>query len=429
MALGQNEAVILGGARTPFLETAGAFRDMMAHELGAYAIAAAIERVGFAPANIDFVSMGIVVHEIETTNVAREAMLGAGIPSRVPAYTTSMAGLSPNIAVSNLADMIRLGRSQFAIAGGMETFSDVPIRLSPKLRRLAMTLRQARTARERLAALSSLRPTDFAFDIPRGQDFTTKQTMGVSTEAMVRRYPVTRVEADRYALQSHHRALASHNWHAEDIAPVPGPQGEQIALDNTPRTGMSLEKLARLKPAFDPKGVVTPGNSSRFTDGAAALVLANRAAAEKAGQTPLAIIRDVVFAGVEDMASEMLLGPAMAIPPLLVRNKLSVDDVAVFELHEAFAAQILVNQQCLASEAFAQKRLGLQRAVGAIPEDRLNIHGGSLALGNPFAATGVRLLLTASRRLEQSGEKFAIVSSCAGGGLGAALLLENPTPH
>lgn len=422
----QTEAVILGGVRTAFLETAGAYRQMMAHELGGHAIAGALSRVGLEAAHVDLVAMGIVVHEIETTNVAREAMLAAGIPSRVPAYTTAMAGLSPNMAVSNITDGIRLGRVRFAVAGGMETFSDVPIRLSPRIRRLAMTLRQSRSLRQRLRALAALRFRDLALDIPRGADFTTKQTMGESTEAMVRRYPVSREDADRFALHSHHRALDAAAWHAQDILPLVGHDGLLVTKDNTPRADITAEKLARLKPVFDNAGVVTAGNASRFTDGAAVVVLAERKASETAGYEPMAVVRDAVFTGVDDLANEMLLGPAMAIPPLLQRNGIGVDDVAVFELHEAFAAQILVNQHCLGSTAFARQRLGVDQAVGRIPSDRLNIYGGSLALGNPFAATGARLILNASRRLRECGEKFAVVSSCAGGGLGAALLLENP---
>lgn len=421
--------VIVAGVRTPFLETAGAYRNMMAHELGAAAMAGLLQRALWDPAHLDIVAMGIVVHEINTTNVAREAMLGAGVPSTVPAFTTSMAGLSPNMAVTNVCDMIRAGRISAAVAGGMETFSDMPIRLSARMRRLLMQLRQARSTKARLKALAGLRPADFTLDIPKSADFTTGQTMGASVEAMARRYPVTREEVDRFALQSHQRALRSiaDGWHAADIVAVSTPDGASVSADNSPRADMTAAGLARLKPVFDQdRGIVTAASASRFTDGAAALLMTSQARAESAGVAPLAIVRDSHFAGVADMHHEMLLGPAMAIPPLLQRHGLRMDDVAVFEWHEAFAAQILVNQRCLASDEFARQRLGLDHAPGAVPEDRLNIHGGSLALGNPFAATGARLLLNAARRLQESGERYAVVSSCAGGGLGTAILLEHP---
>lgn len=421
--------VIVGGARTPFLDTAGAYSELMAHELGAQAIRGAIEHCALPADKLDMVAMGIVLHEVETTNVTREAMLSAGLSSRIPAFTTAMAGLSPNIAVSALSNMIRLGQIEFALAGGMETFCDVPIRLSSGLRRTAMRLRQARTGQQRLKALKRLRPRDLALDIPKGTDFTTGMTMGESTEAMRRRYPVSREAADRYALRSHQRAVeaADAGWHARDICPVALDQGGTIEQDNSARRNLDLADLARLKPLFDPKtGVVTAGNASRFTDGAAALVLASQTAAERAGLPALAVVRDCHFSGVSDLQHEMLLGPAMTIPRLLERNRLSMDDIAVFEVHEAFAAQILINQQCLASDVFVREHLDLPRAPGAMPEERLNIHGGSLALGNPFAATGARLLLTAARRLNDTHERYALVSSCAGGGLGAAILLENP---
>lgn len=419
------QTVIVSGARTAFLETAGAFSELMPHQLGAAAIKGVMQRSGLPVEKVGMVAMGIVVHEIETTNVAREAMLSAGMSSRTPAFTTAMAGLSPNVALASLTDMIRQGRFDFAIAGGMETFSDVPIRLSPGIRRLAMRLRQARTSRERLQAIRRLRPSDFSLDLPAGADFTTGMTMGQSTEAMARLYPVSREDSDTFTLRSHQRAVASaDSWHRADIVPV----GKlDIRADNTPRSSISAEKLAALPPVFDRKsGIITAGSSSRFTDGAAALLLAERKAAEKAGMEPQAIVRDFQFSGVPSLEEHMLLGPAMSIPVLLERNGLGISDIGVFELHEAFATQLLVNQRCLASADFARKELGLKKACGSIPEERLNIHGGSLALGNPFAATGARLLWTASRRLQAEKQRYAVVSSCAGGGLGTAILLENP---
>lgn len=424
-----NTPAILGGARTPFLDTAGAYANLMAYELGARAIVGVLDKTGVDTRKLDMVSMGIVLHEVETPNVAREAMLAAGLSSRTPAYTTSMAGLSPNMAVSSLADMIALGRIELGIAGGMESFSDVPIRLSQNVRRQAMKIRQSRSTRERLKALASLRLGDLALDIPKGTEYTTRKTMGEITEVMVRKFPVTRDDCDRFALQSHQRAVQAmeKGWLAADIVPVKLNGRDPITEDNSPRADITAGKLASLKPAFDKhRGIITPGNASRFTDGAAALLLGSLGAAEKNGLEPLAIVRDCLFTGVENLHDEMLLGPAMAIPQLLTRHKIGVDDVDIWEIHEAFAAQILVNQACLASDEFARDRLGLKRAVGPIPEERLNIWGGSLALGNPFSATGGRLLMTAARRLQATRARYAVVSSCAGGGLGTAILLENP---
>lgn len=428
MSRHQQLPAILGGARTPFLDTAGAYADLMTYELGAKAIKGLVEKSGVDADRIDMVSMGIVLHEVENTNVAREAMLAAGLSSSIPSYTTAMAGLSPNIGVANLCDMITLGRIDLALAGGMENFSDVPIRLSQNVRRSAMKLRQSRTTRDKLKVLGRLRLSDLALDIPKSEDFTTRKTMGELTEAMVQKYPVSREDCDRFALQSHQRALQAiaDGSFDPDIVSVEVNGYDPVTTDNSPRKGISLEKLGSLKPAFNKQsGVITAGNASRFTDGAAALLLGSLGAAEAQGLEPLAVVRDYKFTGVDDLHTEMLLGPAMAIPQLLQNNQLSMEDIDVWEVHEAFAAQLLVNQACLADDVFCKERFGLPKALGAMPEDKLNIWGGSLALGNPFAATGGRLLMTAARRLQESGKRYAVVSSCAGGGLGTAILLEN----
>lgn len=424
-----NMPAILGGARTPFLDTAGAYSELMTHELGAKAIAGAVERSGIDPSIIEMVAMGVVLHEVETTNIAREAMLTAGLSSTIPAYTTSMAGLSPNVAVATLSDMIRLGRIDIAVAGGMENFSDVPIRLSRNIRRMAMKIRQARDGRQRLKALAAFRPSDLKLDIPTSSDFTTGQTMGQSTEATIRKYSVSRDASDQFALRSHQLAVQalSNGAAAQDIIPVSLANGITVSADNTPRSELCIEKLAGLKPVFDREnGIITAGNASRFTDGAASVLLGSVAAAEQHNLEVLALIVDVQFSGVPSLDTDMLLGPAMTIPKLLSKNGLTMDDISVFEVHEAFAAQVLANQQCLASNDFSREHLGLSSAPGSMPQERLNCWGGSLAFGNPFAATGIRLLLNATRRLQAEQGQYAIVSSCAGGGLGAAILLENP---
>lgn len=421
--------VILRGARTPFMETAGAYARLMSYELGGRAIAGLVEKTGIDAARVDVVAMGTVVHEVETTNVARECMLNAGLPSTIPAFTLSMAGLSPNVAVGTVCDMIALGRAELAIAGGTETFSDPPLRARQALRRGLMKLNQDPSAKNALRVLGTLRPRDLLPEMPSASDFTTKMTMGACTEAMVKKFGVARQDSDRYAARSH--ALAVQAWeqgrYAEDIVPVQVQgRGEPVTRDDSMRPDTNAEKLARLKPVFDREsGIVTAGNASRLTDGAGALLLSSLGAARRLKLEPQAVVRDYVLAGVDDLFSEMLLGPAMAIPKLLQRNGLSMDDIDVWELHEAFASQILANQACLASADFAREVHGLSQAFGAIPEDKLNTWGGSLALGNPFAATGVRLLTTATRRLQQEKKRYAVVSSCAGGGLGAAILLEN----
>lgn len=421
--------VIVRGLRTPFLNSGGVYSELYDHELAALPLKSILEKTGVAAKQVEIVTMGMVVQDVETTNVAREAMLTAGYPSTIPAYTVSMAGVSPAMGVMNVCDMIALGRVDIAVAGGSENFSDLPIRMPRNVRKRAVKLATAKTTAQRLKILAGLRPSDLIPEPPSGVDLTTGMNMGTSCEAMVQRFGVTRAQADAYAARSHQSAVAA--WQAghydDDVIPVTTASGRTALRDDSMRPDTSEEKLAKLKPSFDKKnGIITAGNASGFTDGAAALLLMSNKAAKQQALEPLAIVRDYVVAGVTDMHTEMLLGPAMSIPRLLAQNRLSMDDIDVFELHEAFAAQILANQQALSDDTFAQTELGLDKASGPIPLDKFNLWGGSVALGNPFAATGGRILATAARRLQAEQARYAVVSTCAGGGLGAALLLENP---
>lgn len=422
--------VLVAGARTAFLESAGAYSPLYSYELGAHAIAGLVKKVpALDTSELGLVVMGTVLHEINTTNVAREAMLAAGLPSRVPAYTVAMAGISPNVGVFNLCDQVLTGRLDAGIAGGTENFSDVPIRLGRGVRRAAMRARQAKTAGERFSALRMIGLRDLGLDLPASADFTTGLSMGQATEAMRRKFGASREAGDAFAAMSHQRAVAAIDAgrYASQLVTVTIEGVAHDFVDNTPRRDATVEKLARLSPVFDrEQGVVTAGNASRFTDGAGALLVGSRGWARQRGLGELAVIRDYQLTGVDSLHEEMLLGPAMSIPRLLARNGLAFADIGVWEIHEAFATQVLVNRQCMASAAFVRERFGDGVPHGEIPLETLNTWGGSLSLGNPFAATGVRLLLTAAQRLQESGARYAVVSTCAGGGLGAAVLLENP---
>ncbi len=420
--------VIVRGVRTPFLNSGGAYSDFYDYELAALPLKCILEKTGVAAKQVEIVTMGMVVQDVETTNVAREAMLTAGYPSTIPAYTISMAGVSPAMGVMNVCDMIALGRIDIAVAGGSENFSDLPIRMARNVRKRAVKLATAKSTGQKLKILAGLRPKDIIPELPSGVDLTTNMNMGTACEAMVQRFGVTRAQADAYAARSHQSAGAA--WQAghydDDVMSVTNNSGSTVTCDDSMRPDTTEEKLAKLTPSFDKKnGVITAGNASGLTDGSAALLLMSSEAARQHQLTPMAIVRDYQITGVTDMHTEMLLGPTMSIPRLLARNGLSMDDIDVFELHEAFAAQILANQQALSDDKFAQTELGLDKACGPIPIEKLNPWGGSVALGNPFAATGGRILATAARRLQAEQARYAVVSTCAGGGLGAAMLLEN----
>lgn len=430
MSNAKNKVVIIAGVRTPFLDSGGAYSPLMTYQLGGRAITGLLQKTGVEPTAIGMVTMGTVLHEVETSNVAREAMIDAGLPATIPAFTTSMAGLSASVGFCNLVDMIALGRIEAGIAAGTESFSDIPLRLSQKIRRAAMKLRQNSSAVNILKHLGSLRPKDLVPVMPTGTDFTTGKVMGVCAEAMVKKFKVQREECDAYTVRSHTLAVKAQQdgRFKEAVVPVHIPELKlTVTEDDTPRADCTLDKVRGMKPIFDKQqGAITAAGSSRFTDGAAALLVTSADAAKRLGLKPKAIVLDYHLAGVKDLHTEMLLGPAVSIPTLLQRNGLSMADIDVWELHEAFAAQILANLNCMQDTQFADEYYG-GKAPGALPLEKLNAWGGSLSLGNPFAATGIRLLTTAADRLIAEGKRYAVVSSCAGGGLGAAILLENTT--
>lgn len=423
------QAVLLDGIRTPFLKSHGAFRSWHAHDLGREAVAALLERGGMARDEMELVVMGSVLQEPKTSNVAREISLGAGLAHDVPAFTTTLACISANVAITSVVEQIRGGHVDVGIAGGVETFSDPPIRLSRALRQTLVDLQKARGPKDWLTLFRRLQPKDIRLDIPSAVEFSTGLTMGQSCERFAKTWSISREACDAFALQSHRRAATAwaQGLYEHEVHPVQvPPQMETYAQDNGPRGDSNLETLARLRPAFDSEfGVLTAASSSFFSDGGAALLLCSESRAEEMGQTPLARVRDYLYrAG--DPLEELLLGPALTIPLLLERNGLRGEDVEVWEIHEAFAAQVLANLEAMRSAQFLETRLGRKLAPIEIPPEQLNAWGGSLSIGHPFGATGARLLLTAARRLQYERKRFAIVSGCAAGGQGNAILIENP---
>ena len=419
--------VLIDGVRTPFLRSNGAYTPLMSHDLGRAAIAGLISKTGIDPQEIEQVIMGTVLHEVNTPNVARESMLGAGLRETTPAYTVSMACISSNLSSTNICDMIRLGHIEAAIAGGVDTCSDPPLRLSKNLRQGLARLQKAKSRGDYLKEIVKLSFKDLLPDVPSITEYSTGESMGLGCERLAKRAGVTREESDHFAARSHQ--LAAKAWKdgviQENIAPVYLPPSmAPIWEDNGPRGDTTEEKLNLLRAAFDKTfGIVTAGNSSFLTDGASAVLFMSDKKAQQLKYEPLAIIRDYVYrAG--DPLNELLLGPALTIPVLLEKNGLTADDIDVWELHEAFASQIVGNLKLMDSKEFATERLGLKKALGQIPLEKVNIWGGSLSLGHPFGATGGRLLTTAARRLNMFGGRYAVVSGCAAGGHGSAILLE-----
>lgn len=419
------EVVFIDGGRTPFLRSGTDFKKLTAYDLGRLAIAGLVSKTKLDGSLIDRVFFGNVVQDINTSNVAREASLAADLPDNIPATTVSMACISSNMALTMAKDTIETGNAKAVIAGGVEVLSDIPIRFRKKFRRKLLETQKYKSPVDYLKFFKGLSPSDLLPEIPSISEYSTGETMGQSSDKMAAKYDISREEQDAYALRSHMLASQSKEQLSREIFPVSINNGEKIIdSDNGIRGDSTPEKLASLKPAFNkPHGTATAGNSSFLTDGASAGLIMEKEYAIKNGYKPKAILRSYSYVA-KKPGDELLIGPAFAIPRVLDDMNLNLDDIDVFEFHEAFAGQMLTILKALASEDFAKDRLGRKKAVGKVPYDALNNYGGSLSIGHPFAATGMRMVTTAANRLIDSGGKYALIAACAAGGQGHAMIVE-----
>jgi acetyl-CoA acyltransferase len=419
---------VLDGCRTPFLRSGSEFRDMTAIDLGTLAVRELLTRTGVDGSAVDEVVYGTVVHSVQAPNIAREVMLRAGIPPEVPAYTVSRACASSNQAITAGAEQIALGQADVVIAGGAESLSDIPILVSKPLRDRLMAASKARSLGGRLKAFAGFRPGELAPITPAIAEPSTGETMGESAERMAKENGITREAQDRWALRSHElaaRGTADGRLTAE-ITPVYLPPRYEtvVQTDNGIREDSSMEKLAALRPVFDRKyGTVTAGSSSPLTDGGSAVLLMGEERAKAEGREPLGYIRSWAYAALAP-SDQLLQGPAFAVPRALDRAGLTMADIDLWEMHEAFAAQVLSNLQWLDSDTFARDRLGRSQKVGILPEDRINVTGGSIAIGHPFGATGARLTVTLLNEMKRRGVGLGLISVCAAGALGFAMVVE-----
>ncbi len=419
--------VLVDGCRIPFLKSGTDYNDLMAYDLGRMAIQGLLARNNVDPKTIDRVIMGSVIQEVRTSNVARESALGAGIPNTVPAFTVAMACISSNQAITSGMDLIRSGQAKIIIAGGTETMSDIPVRFKKKFRQNILAARKYKSPLEFLKFFKGLGIKDFLPELPAIAEFSTGETMGKSADRMAARFGISRNDQDEFAMRSHHLAAKATAEGLLDEELIPAkipPKFSVVEHDNGFRADTSMERLAKLRPAFiKPHGTITAGNASFLTDGASASLIMEEQTALALGLTPKAYLRAYNFVSC-DPGEELLLGPAYATPKVLDAMNLSLEDIDVFELHEAFAGQVLAVLAALDSDDFAKNSLGKDSKIGAIPMDKLNTLGGSLSIGHPFGATGVRLVTTAANRLIREGGKYALVTACAAGGQGHAIILE-----
>jgi acetyl-CoA acyltransferase len=425
--MSDRRVAVVAGCRTPFARSGTVFRDLNAVDLGKACVRELLERTEVEPASVGTVVMGQVVPSVRAPNLAREVGLGAGLPKEVPAHTVNRACASASQAIADVAAEIRLGHLDVGIAGGAECLSDVPIPLSRRLARALVEAQRARSLGARLGVLSKLRPRDLVPEWPAVAEPSTGLTMGQSAEKMAKENGITREEQDRIAFASHRDGWAATEdgrLPQETCAVFVPPRYEAVSGDNLLRRDTSLEALAALPPAFDKRyGSVTAGNSSSLTDGAAAVLLMAEDRARAEGREPLAFIRSWAVAAV-DPGGQLLMGPALAVPKALERAGVELSEVDLIEMHEAFAAQVASNIQALESAAWARERLGRSKPVGTVDRDRLNVCGGSIALGHPFGATGARLVTTLANEMKRRGAKLGLVSVCAQGGMGFAMVLE-----
>jgi len=418
---------IVAGVRTPFAKAGTAFRSISAIDLGKLCVAELLQRTNLDGKEVQALVFGTVVPSVLAPNIAREVSLLPLLPKGINAYSVSRACASANQAITDAADQIALGQLDVAIAGGSESLSNIPILHAQGFADALVLASKAKSLPARLRALSRIRPRDLVPVTPAIAEPSTGETMGQSAEKMAKLNAIAREEQDHFALRSHRLAAAgtSDGRLTAEIMPVYVPPKFESVLtsDNGIREDTSYEQLAALKPVFDRKyGSVTAGNSSPLTDGGACVLLMNEEKAKSLGYTPLGIIKSYAYAAL-DPGEQLLQAPVLAAPVALKRAGLTLKDIDLVEMHEAFAAQVLSNLKGFESKWWAE-RAGFSQPVGEVDRAKLNVMGGSIAIGHPFGATGARITTTLLNELRRRGGQFGLMTVCTAGGMGFAMVVE-----
>lgn len=423
---GERIAVVTG-LRTPFAKQATAYHGVPAVDLGKLVVGEMLARMELDPALIEQVVFGQVVQMPEAPNIAREIVLGTGMCVTTDAYSVSRACATSFQAVANVTESIMAGAIDIGIAGGADSSSVLPIGVSKRLARALVDLNKARNLSQRFAILRQLSLKDLLPVPPAVAEYSTGLSMGQTAEQMAKSHQISRAAQDELAHRSH--SLAAKAWadgklDGEVFAAHVAPYRQALERDNNIREASELASYAKLKPVFDRvHGSVTAANATPLTDGAAAVMLMREGRARELGFEPLGYIRSFAFAAI-DVWQDMLMGPSYATPMALDRAGITLADLSLIDMHEAFAAQTLANLNMFASHEFARDKLGRDRAIGEVDMDKFNVLGGSLAFGHPFAATGARMITQTLRELQRRGGGLALNTACAAGGLGAAMVLE-----
>ena len=418
---------IVAGVRTPFVKAGTSFRNMSAIDLGKLTVAELLQRAELDGKEVTALVFGTVIPSVLAPNIAREVSLIPQLPKGCEAYTVSRACASANQAITDAADQIALGHHDCIIAGGAESLSTVPILHSRGFADALVAASKAKSLGGRVASIARIRPKDLVPITPAIAEPSTGETMGQSAEKMAKLNAIARQAQDEFALGSHQKAAAGtkDGRLTAEIFPVYVPSSYEtvVTSDNGIRADSTIEALAKLPPVFDRRyGTVTAGNSSPLTDGSAAVVLMSDEKAKALGYKPLGYIRSYAYAAL-DPGEQLLMGPVLAAPRALQRAGLSLRDMDLVEMHEAFAAQVLSNLKGFESKAWAE-RAGFSHPVGAVDPLKLNVMGGSIAIGHPFGGTGARIMTTLLNELGRRGGQFGLMTVCAAGGMGFAMVVE-----
>lgn len=422
----QNERVaIVAGCRTPFLRIATGYSQVPARMLSAHLVAELVERSDIDRHEIQQLVFGQVVMSPDAPNIARETVLGANLPVETDAYSVSRACASSYQSAADVMMNIQAGNISVGIAGGCDVMSQPPISFNKKM--TEAMVRSTYNKGSKLKAFKGIGLKDLIPAQPSIKEPSSELTMGEAAEKMAKENGIKREDQDALAHRSHTNAAKAweQGWFDEQVMNViMGPKYEPISKDNLVRAGSELSKYAKLKPVFDRQnGSVTAANSSPLTDGASAVMLMSESKAKELGCTPLGYIKSHAFAAI-DPNWQMLMGPSFATPKALDRAGLTLADMDLIDMHEAFAAQVLSNTQAFGSKKFAEERLNRSTAIGEIDFDKFNVSGSSISLGHPFAATGTRQLTQMLYDLKRTGGQHGLITACAAGGLGAAMIVE-----
>jgi acetyl-CoA acyltransferase len=419
---------IVSGLRTPFQKQGTGFRGLSTIDLATAVVNELVERTEIDPREITLCVYGQVVPTLDWLNIAREVVLRTPLPNSIEAFSVSRACATSIQAMTSATEAILAGQHDCAMVGGADSMSDVPLGISRKLRDALVQAQKAKTPLDKLKAFRSLRAKDLVPPLPGfSKEPTTGQTMGEAAEKMAKENGISRTWQDEIAHNSHTNAARAWNdgtYAAEVMSVHVPPYSDPVSEDNIVRKDSTMDSYSKLKPAFDRKyGTITAGNSSPLTDGASALLLMRESKAKSLGYNPLGYIKSWSYAAV-DPAWQLLMGPVFAAPKALDRAGLTLKDMDLVDMHEAFAAQVASNLQAMASNSFAREKLNRSEALGEIDPKKLNVNGGSIAIGHPFAATGGRMVLSTLRELKKRQGQHALLTLCAAGGLGAAVVLE-----